>query len=188
MSYYVMRNVRCKTCNKVIAHLTNDYKALIENGYTIGEAMTLVGLKKYCCRKEMMCPFRIRFNMENRAAIDGLITVDEIPIKMQAERVPNHPLLKSKGKKFELESGKTRDKSKISKEEPKKNKKESNKNDFFDNIEEDEVVSEILERDIIIPTYIGVPTYNYSEFNDVYLKAGEGYDVKVISGRTYLAN
>lgn len=183
MSYYVMRNVRCKSCCKVIAHLVDPYKALMDNGYSMGDALTFLGITRYCCRKEMMCPFRIRFSMENRQVIEGSITVSEIPIKLQGERVPNHPLIKVPSKKFEMSSGKAENNNF---QNTKNNEKEEE--DFFDDIFDEDIDLEIEERELIEPNYIGVPTYNNSDFSDVYIRVGDGYEVKVIGGRTFLAN
>lgn len=194
MSYYVMRNVRCKSCCKVIGHLAELYKALLDNGYTTDQAFDEIGLDRYCCRKEMFCPFRIRFSMENRQAIEGSITVGEIPIKMQAEMIPNHPLIKSPGKKFATESGKAQSSNEDGKNKQQKDffkepsKKNDTEEDFFEDIFEDEVEIEEEAKDMSFPTYLGIPTYNTCTFPPVYVRVGDGYEVKVIGGRTYLAN
>ena len=56
--------VRCFTCNKVIAHLWNDYCSLVEEKRAeLGEnsevtaeslAMDQLGLRRYCCRRMVL--------------------------------------------------------------------------------------------------------------------------------------
>ena len=43
--------VRCFTCGKVIAHLWETYKELLKNGKTRSQALDIVGLKRYCCKR-----------------------------------------------------------------------------------------------------------------------------------------
>jgi DNA-directed RNA polymerase subunit N (RpoN/RPB10) len=48
---YELPSIRCKNCNKPIAHLFNDFYTLVKNNYTKEQAFSLLDLQ-YCCRKE----------------------------------------------------------------------------------------------------------------------------------------
>jgi DNA-directed RNA polymerase I, II, and III subunit RPABC5 len=53
--------VRCFTCNKVIGSLWDPYKKLLKDfkneGNTLAEkkALDTLGLKRYCCRRMLLC-------------------------------------------------------------------------------------------------------------------------------------
>ncbi|VDN99325.1 unnamed protein product [Rodentolepis nana] len=46
--------VRCFTCGKVIGHLWEPYQNLLEKEYTEGDALTKLGLERYCCRRMLL--------------------------------------------------------------------------------------------------------------------------------------
>ena len=48
--------VRCFTCNRVIGHLWNRYKELVEKYQNPGKALDELGLSsdKYCCRRMLL--------------------------------------------------------------------------------------------------------------------------------------
>ncbi|TID25198.1 putative DNA-directed RNA polymerase II chain RPB10 [Venturia nashicola] len=46
--------VRCFSCGKVVGDLWERYLELIEGDVDDGEAMTQLGLNRYCCRRMMM--------------------------------------------------------------------------------------------------------------------------------------
>ena len=46
--------VRCYSCGKVIGHLWDKYQSSLTNGVTSDEALTNIGLKRYCCRRMVL--------------------------------------------------------------------------------------------------------------------------------------
>lgn len=76
METYEEYPVRCKTCNEQIACFSEDYKALIEAGSTIEEALNELGIMVECSRAALMNPTFVSFNMENREVIEGFKSVD----------------------------------------------------------------------------------------------------------------
>lgn len=46
--------IRCFSCGKPIAHLYVKYKKLVSEGKTQKEALDELGLKRYCCRAQML--------------------------------------------------------------------------------------------------------------------------------------
>lgn len=52
-------HIRCLECGKVLANKWNTYKSLLEKGVSINDALTQIGLDRYCCRVRMMNPFKI---------------------------------------------------------------------------------------------------------------------------------
>lgn len=42
--------VRCMTCGKPVAHLWEDFKAMVDKGMSTKEALDDLGLERYCCR------------------------------------------------------------------------------------------------------------------------------------------
>jgi len=52
-----MVNVRCITCSKVLASKQEEFERLIlEVGMAPGEALDKMGITRFCCRIEMLCP------------------------------------------------------------------------------------------------------------------------------------
>ncbi|MCD6226923.1 DNA-directed RNA polymerase subunit N [Candidatus Micrarchaeota archaeon] len=43
--------IRCFTCGRPIAQHYDEYKRLIREGKTPGEALDQLGVKRYCCRR-----------------------------------------------------------------------------------------------------------------------------------------
>lgn len=43
--------IKCFTCNKVIAHLWENYKLLIKNNKTNNEALNELNITRICCRR-----------------------------------------------------------------------------------------------------------------------------------------
>jgi DNA-directed RNA polymerases I, II, and III subunit RPABC5 len=43
--------IRCFTCGKVIAGLWETYKKLLSQGYSEGDALDALKIKRYCCRR-----------------------------------------------------------------------------------------------------------------------------------------
>jgi DNA-directed RNA polymerase I, II, and III subunit RPABC5 len=46
--------IRCFTCNKVTGNKWNPYCKLLQSGKTEAEALDLLGLKRYCCRRMLL--------------------------------------------------------------------------------------------------------------------------------------
>lgn len=46
--------VRCYTCGKVVGNKWPSYQRLLTEGMDNGEAMTTLGLKRYCCRRMIL--------------------------------------------------------------------------------------------------------------------------------------
>lgn len=46
--------VRCFTCGKVIGDKWDMYLKYLEEGYAEADALTTLGLKRYCCRRMLL--------------------------------------------------------------------------------------------------------------------------------------
>lgn len=46
--------VRCFTCGKVTGNKWESYQQLLKDGKTAGEALDILGLKRYCCRRILL--------------------------------------------------------------------------------------------------------------------------------------
>ncbi len=46
--------IRCFSCGKPIAHLYQEYKKLVEEGMSQKDALDELGVKRYCCRAQML--------------------------------------------------------------------------------------------------------------------------------------
>jgi DNA-directed RNA polymerase I, II, and III subunit RPABC5 len=46
--------VRCFTCGKVIANKWQRYNEMLQEDYSVNEALNTLGLNRYCCRMLMM--------------------------------------------------------------------------------------------------------------------------------------
>jgi DNA-directed RNA polymerase subunit N (RpoN/RPB10) len=69
--------ILCYSCFDPIACRAAAYNERVHGGLTQEEALNSMGLMDPCCRIMMMNPSPVPFNMENRAAIEGLIPVEE---------------------------------------------------------------------------------------------------------------
>lgn len=47
--------VRCFSCGKVIADKWEQYCKLLQEDYKEEDALDLLGIKRYCCRRMMLC-------------------------------------------------------------------------------------------------------------------------------------
>ena len=52
-------HIRCLECGKPIAHLWNSYQTLLGNRVKPEQALTQLGLTRYCCRMWMQSPFKV---------------------------------------------------------------------------------------------------------------------------------
>lgn len=43
--------VRCFSCNTVVGNKWEPYKKLLDEGVSSGDALTRLGLRRYCCRR-----------------------------------------------------------------------------------------------------------------------------------------
>ncbi len=46
--------VRCFTCGKVIGNKWDKYLKLLENDVVVSQALDMLGLKRYCCRRMLI--------------------------------------------------------------------------------------------------------------------------------------
>lgn len=46
--------VRCFTCCKVVGNMWNTYQELLERGYSEGDALDALKLKRTCCRRMLL--------------------------------------------------------------------------------------------------------------------------------------
>ncbi len=46
--------VRCFTCGKVVGNKWEQYLTLLQSGKTEGEALTELGMERYCCRRMLL--------------------------------------------------------------------------------------------------------------------------------------
>ena len=51
--------IRCITCNKILADKFERYEKLINQGYSIEQALNTLGLIRPCCRLRMRNPFKV---------------------------------------------------------------------------------------------------------------------------------
>ena len=52
--------VRCFTCGTVVSHLHEPYGRRLVNGEHPGEILDSLGLKRYCCRRMLLCQHLVR--------------------------------------------------------------------------------------------------------------------------------
>ena len=67
-------HIRCLECGKPIAHLWNSYQEMLAAGVKPEQALTQLGLTRYCCRMWMQTPFKVpmRFDRQNDPLDTGL--------------------------------------------------------------------------------------------------------------------
>ena len=46
--------IRCFTCGKVIGNVWDKYLNLLDSGKEIAEALDILGMKRYCCRRMLI--------------------------------------------------------------------------------------------------------------------------------------
>lgn len=46
--------VRCYSCGKVVGNLYEPYRKLLDSDYTEAEALDVLGLERYCCRRMVL--------------------------------------------------------------------------------------------------------------------------------------
>jgi len=94
--------VRCRTCGKVVSQYEEEYKRNIKEGKTKGETLDKLGIKRSCCRTEMLCPQKIsmapRIDLENtRREI-----VPELKTKERAKSILDRVSMIAQGKRSAL--------------------------------------------------------------------------------------
>ncbi len=58
--------IRCFTCGRVLANKWDAYQELLMEGKQVGEALNILGIRSYCCRRLMMCPAKIACNVDRQ--------------------------------------------------------------------------------------------------------------------------
>ena len=61
-----MQHVSCFGCGKILANKWNTYKNLLSQGEKPKDALTKIGLERYCCRLRMMNPFKVPIRSERQ--------------------------------------------------------------------------------------------------------------------------
>ena len=61
--------IRCFTCGRVLANKWEKYQELLTEGTDIGEALDILGIRSYCCRRLMMCPAKIACNVDRQVTV-----------------------------------------------------------------------------------------------------------------------
>ncbi len=56
---YELFPVRCFSCGKVLGSYQTSYEDLINQGVEVGKAMDQLGIKRICCRTNVMNPIKI---------------------------------------------------------------------------------------------------------------------------------
>lgn len=72
--------VRC-TCSKPLAHLRDTYEDLLASGTSVEDALTFIGLKRYCCRDNMFSPAIVPITapMTNYVVDEKGVVEDAVP-------------------------------------------------------------------------------------------------------------
>jgi DNA-directed RNA polymerase I, II, and III subunit RPABC5 len=68
--------IRCFTCGKVIGNVWDKYLNLLDNGKEIAEALDILGMKRYCCRRMLISHVDLiekllEYNIYQRAGNQG---------------------------------------------------------------------------------------------------------------------
>ena len=66
--------VRCFTCGKVTGNKYEQYMNLIQNGKTEAEALDIIGMRRYCCRRMILGHVEIIDQLLQYPLIDNTIT------------------------------------------------------------------------------------------------------------------
>jgi DNA-directed RNA polymerase subunit N (RpoN/RPB10) len=57
-----LTSVRCYTCNKILGNKYGEYEKLLQEGYSIEQALNKLGMVRYCCRLRLRNPFKLVMN------------------------------------------------------------------------------------------------------------------------------
>lgn len=98
--------IRCRTCGKVISQYEQEYKKNIREGREPKEILDKLGIKRSCCRTEMLCPQKIsmapRINLENTQQEIN----PEMKTKEKAKSILDKVSMIAQGKKMALSGSK----------------------------------------------------------------------------------
>lgn len=201
MEYYIEYPVACQTCNENVACHVEDFLQLKSIGMSEENALNELGIDLYCTR----LAFRgtcVPFNMEHRKAIEGIISVTEasyetandVSIGKASFGTCNdyNNQMKGKGSKMISTSSSSAAPSvakvTISRFNVGKNTEkklaETVPETFNAPIELNVVEQTTFEK----PTLPGIPTFNPRKgIPQEIVIVGENNKVKILTGRTYLA-
>lgn len=203
MEFYIEYPVACQTCNENIACRVEDYLSLINSGFSIEEALNTMGIDLYCSRLAMR-GVGVPFNMENRGAIEGVVSVERADYE-SANYISTGKVSFDLCTDFNNQS-KTKLKqivqqsSSSSSNAPIITKVTQNRFNIGKGTQEriDETVpaafNQPIELNVIentefeAPTVPGVPTFNPRKgIPQEMIIVGDNSKVKILTGRTYLA-
>ena len=191
MDYYYEYPIRCKTCNEQIACYSEDFKNYLEATNNVELALDYVGITNWCSRIAMITPIKIKYNLENRALVLGLTTVetDEIPNEENIKFIFNNQEEEEKEESFDLPI--------FNINNIRKNNKEININNT-NSKKEEKILNTIntepinLDNDknnlFIEPEEVNIPKINDNSIkNENFVFIGNGNYTIILKGRTYLA-
>ena len=82
---YKVYPIRCNTCGRLIDCYAGQYEALLEQGYTIEEALDQLGYKEPMCRIPFMTPTIVKHNLQNQNVVDGTLDVTKAVAMLEEE-------------------------------------------------------------------------------------------------------
>ncbi|XP_043293083.1 DNA-directed RNA polymerases I, II, and III subunit RPABC5-like [Cervus canadensis] len=62
--------VRCFTCGKIVGNKWEAYLGLLQAEYTKGDALDVLGLKRYCCRQMLLAHVDLIEKLLNYAPLE----------------------------------------------------------------------------------------------------------------------
>lgn len=185
MEYYEEYPIRCKTCNGQIACYSYEYREYLNSGSTIQQALDSLGLTNYCCRIAMKDPVVVTFDMENRKVIEGSKKIDAADdFGVSSVETPNTAFEACLSTDAVKEQPKPR-RPVVKGIQPLAALDLSNATAVGDGIEIDPA---LFSAEFTVPTAVGISTINRTGLGKPEVRqVGSGKEIKVLSGRTYLA-
>ena len=66
-------NVRCVTCNTVLAHKHDEYKRMLRDETTAGAALDALDVTRICCRVQFLGHVDVHRDMSSYGAVDKVM-------------------------------------------------------------------------------------------------------------------
>lgn len=150
--------IRCGDSGNLIDCRVSEYYKLIEQGYSIAEALDKMNIIKECCRTRFIVPSKAFLRLENRKLIEGRITYSP-NLQPDKEVIENEGI--NLGFMIKATPNRTSD---------------------------DAINVEDFEEEYKYPIEVGIPTINKKDFpNSKHMQfVGAGKYSQIISGRKYL--